>query len=203
MHATEIHKENLNNTDAKVIAYSDGQNLHLGTTKCNHCAEIKLIPIEKMKYSDCSCGTAWQIDYQKFRIYLKSKYSVTKAYYYFGHRLDQNNALYANLQDAGFVVKFKEHTDLMKSKKKGNIDMDILFDICNDSWNKKGAHKVLLVSNDGDYYKVVKELISQNKFEKILFPKNKLTSSLYKNNIADRYFQALDQKDIKRKIKHT
>ena len=80
--------------------------------------------------------------------------------------------------------------------------MDILYDICDGVWIKNGAHSVLLISNDGDYYKIVKELISQNKFKKVLFPKNKFASQLYKKNINDKYFSALDGAGIRRKIEH-
>ena len=55
--------ENSNN-----IAYIDGQNLHLGTTKRD--------PV-------------WQVDLPKFRIFLKEKYGVAKAYYYLGYVQDE------------------------------------------------------------------------------------------------------------------
>jgi hypothetical protein len=33
----------------------------------------------------------WQIDFAKFRIYLKEKYAITKAYYFLGYAKDENN----------------------------------------------------------------------------------------------------------------
>lgn len=42
-------------------------------------------------------------------------------------------------------------------------------------------NKIILVSGDGDYKKVVDYLISKERFEKILFPNRKFASSLYKN----------------------
>ena len=45
---------------------------------------------------------------------------------------------------------------------------------------KEEFNNVVLVSGDGDYYKMVKFLLEQNKLERILFP-NKKYSSLYRN----------------------
>ena len=45
--------------------------------------------------------------------------------------------------------------------------------------NKNSFDKIVLVSNDGDYIKMVKYLINKNLLEKIIFPNNK-PSSLYK-----------------------
>lgn len=44
---------------------------------------------------------------------------------------------------------------------------------------KEGFDKIVLVSGDGDYIKLVKYLIEKNLLKKILFPNNKY-SSLYK-----------------------
>lgn len=40
--------------------------------------------------------------------------------------------------------------------------------------------KMVLVSGDGDYKKVVNYLMGKGRFEKILFPNKKYASSLYK-----------------------
>ena len=59
--------------------------------------------------------------------------------------------------------------------------------------------KILLVSGDGDYKKMVDYLIKQNRFKKILFPNTKFASSLYKQ-IGWQYFDHLDKKYLKHKI---
>ncbi len=65
----------------KNIAYIDGQNLHLGTTKCSVCANEKGIAHSDMSFSDCDCGRAWKIDFYKFRTYLRDQYGIEEAYY--------------------------------------------------------------------------------------------------------------------------
>lgn len=121
----------------------------------------------------------WQIDHQRFRVYLKDKYKVKIAYYYFGYLNEDLQDLYSKLQESGFVVVFKEHNRISKSKKKGNVDTDMVFEMMKTLIEKK-FDKIVLVSGDGDYKKIVDYLIKKQKFAKILFPNKKFASSLYK-----------------------
>lgn len=138
-------------------AFIDGQNLHLGTKQ-----------------------DGWSVDLVKFRIYLKEKYHVNDAYYFLGYVNEENQDLYSRLQKAGFIVTFKEHGLGLLAKKKGNVDTDVVFEIMKNIIDNKDMNKVILVSGDGDYKKLVEYLINKNKFRKILFPNKKFASSLYK-----------------------
>jgi len=159
------------------IAFIDGQNLHLGI------AEDK-----------------WKIDHTRFRVYLRDKYKVTEAYYCIGYISEDQQGLYNNLQKAGFIVLFKEHNPFLKGKKKGNVDTDIVFEIMKNLIdNDAGFGKILLVSGDGDYKKVVDYLVKKERFLKILFPNKKFASSLYKS-LSNLYFDTLGKEDIKLKI---
>jgi len=89
-------------------AFVDGQNLYMGTR---------------------SEQEPWNIDLTKFRYYLSKKYNVEKAYYFLGYLNEENQDLYAKIQEAGFILVFKKHTDIMAGKKKGNVDTDIVFSI--------------------------------------------------------------------------
>lgn len=162
----------------KNIAFIDGQNLHLGTTS-----------VEK-----------WNIDYSRFRVYLKDKYHVQDAYYFLGFISEDQQKLYSNLQKAGFIVVFKEHKETFTGTKKGNVDTDIVFEIMKSLIDEK-FDKVVLVSGDGDYKKIVDYLIKKNKFAKILFPNKKFASSLYKE-MSNKYFVNLGRKDIRQKIRY-
>ena len=143
---------------ASNLAFIDWQNLHLGTIQDN-----------------------WKIDLKKFRIYLKDKYHIAEAYYFLGYISEEEQDLYNNLQKSGFIVLFKEHSPALKGTKKGNVDTDIVFEIMKNLIDNKDFDKVVLVSGDGDYKKVVDYLIRKNRFKKILFPNKKFASSLYKN----------------------
>jgi len=152
----------------KNLAYIDGQNLHLGTTQDN-----------------------WKINYAKLRIYLKEKYSVFEAYYFIGYVSEDQQDLYNNLQKAGFIVLFKEHNKELLAKKKGNVDTDIVFEVMKSLIENSDFDKIILVSGDGDYKKLVDYLIKKNKFKKILFPNKKFASSLYKK-LGSEYFDYLE-----------
>ena len=162
------------------VAFIDGQNLYMGTTKN-----------EKDK---------WNINLFKFRKFLLEKYNVKEAYYYLGYIIEKKEIekLYEELQKTGFIVKFKKHAEFMKSKKKGNVDSEIIFNIMQKLLNKEINGKIILISGDGDYKNLVDYLIDINKFEKIMFPNNN-ASSLYKE-LGNKYFIYLNRKDIKDRI---
>ena len=86
----------------------------------------------------------------------------------------------------------------MMSKKKGNVDSDIIFSVMKKMYQKEKFDKIILVAGDGDYKMLVDFLIEENKFKKILFPNKKFASSLYKK-ITRVYFDYL--LNIKEKIK--
>jgi uncharacterized LabA/DUF88 family protein len=59
--------------------------------------------------------------------------------------------------------------------------------------------KVVLVSGDGDYFKMVDYLIEKNRFEKLLAPNSTNMSSLYK--LFDRkYYTSLNDLGVRKKI---
>jgi uncharacterized LabA/DUF88 family protein len=157
------------------LAFIDGQNLHLGTKEEN-----------------------WTINLGKFRVYLKDKYSVAEAYYFLGYVNNNNEDLYNEIQKAGFIVIFKEHHSQLLAKKKGNVDTDIVFEIMKNVVDNNQFEKIILVSGDGDYKKIVDYLIKKDRFKKILFPNKKFASSLYKK-LGSEFFDYLS--NIKRHIK--
>lgn len=163
----------------KNYAFIDGQNLYFGTAKREGCP--------------------WQIDLHRFRKYLTKKLSVDKAFYFLGFLSDENTELYETIQSAGFILIFREHTSLMLGKKKGNVDSDVIFDVMKRLYYEEAFDKVVLISGDGDYKKMIDFLIIENRLEKIIFPDRKRASSLYKE-LGSNYFFGLDERDVKRKV---
>ncbi|MCK5461351.1 NYN domain-containing protein [Candidatus Gracilibacteria bacterium] len=163
----------------KNIAFIDGQNLYMGTL---------------------SSEIPWKIDFLRFRVYLREKYKVEKAYYYIGYMKEENQSLYEKLQEVGFVLVFRKHNAEMEGQKKGNVDSDIIFNVMKKLYKKENFDKIILVSGDGDYRMMVDFLIEENRFEKILFPCKKYASSLYKH-IGNEYFSNLDLTWVRKKIK--
>ena len=159
-------------------AFIDGQNLHLGTTNAD---------------------MPWKISLERFRKYLAAKYDVEKAFYYLGYVQEGEDIqrLYEHIQSAGFV--FRQHNAAMLGKKKGNVDSDIIFSVMKRLYTKEKFNKIVLVSGDGDYKMLVDFLITEERFEKILFPNSAYRSSLYKE-ISSTYYASLDEPDTKNKI---
>ena len=162
------------------LAFIDGQNLHLGTSG--------------------SDSSGWKVDHKKFRQYLKDKYQVSEAYYFLGFVSDSEQDLYTNLQKSGYILEFREHSSVLKGKKKGNVDCDIIFGIMK-KLIEEDFDKILLVSGDGDYIKVIEYLLKKEKLCKVLFPNKEFASSLYKR-LGGEFFDYLDKPDIKAKIEY-
>ena len=114
----------------KNIAYIDGQNLIYGTTH---------VP------------NPWNIDLKRFRIYLRDKYEVSEAYYFIGAYDARHQDLYNAIQKDGFILFFREHSELSSSNKKGNVDTDIVFMMMKSLLENEDFDKIILVSGDGDY----------------------------------------------------
>lgn len=159
-------------------AYIDGQNLYFGTTTADE---------------------PWEIDLRKFRVYLREKYRVERAYYFLGFVNDDHQNLYSYIQESGFILVFREHNSAMLGKKKGNVDCDIVFSIMKKLYKNLIEGGIVLVSGDGDYRQLVDFLIEENKFVKILFPNQKRASSLYKS-IDLKYRSDLNDVGVRNKI---
>lgn len=167
-----------NNKQENNFAFIDGQNLYMGTD---------------------SDKPSWHINLQRFRVYLRDKYKVSKAFYFLGCVIDGHDKLYDDIQDAGFILKFREHNSAMLGIKKGNVDSDIIFHIMRIMYQKEEFDRIVLISGDGDYKMLVDFLIEENKFKKILFPNKAFASSLYKK-LGSEYFDYLSNESIKKKI---
>lgn len=179
-----INQEGISNTimqisESKNFAFIDGQNLYMGTAKSEE--------------------NPWRIDLMRFRVYLEQKYQVEKAYYFLGYVQETRQELYEEIQNAGFVLMFREHNPAMLGKKKGNVDSDIIFQIMKKLYKRESFQKIILVSGDGDYKMLVDFLIEENKFGKILFPNKKYASSLYKK-LGSEYFDYLELPSVREKI---
>ena len=96
----------MSETPENNYAFIDGQNLHMGVSKRE--------------------TNPWKIDLARFRVYLERKYKVSKAFYFLGYLDETQQTLYENIQSAGFILVFREHSSLMLGKKKGNVDSDLI-----------------------------------------------------------------------------
>jgi uncharacterized LabA/DUF88 family protein len=140
-------------------AFIDSQNLNLGILKLG-----------------------WKLDYKKFRVYLREKYNVQKAYIFIGF-VALNQKLYDHLQESGFILKFKPTIPDGDGKIKGNVDADIVLSAMIEWADYDGA---VIVTSDGDFYSLVAHLYDNGKLEVVLSPDKKECSSLLKQTAKEK-----------------
>ena len=143
------------NTNKRNYAFIDSQNLNLGVQRAG-----------------------WKMDWKKFRLFLKEKYNVEKAFMFIGY-LPENEDLYTQMHDAGYLVALKPTLEMFvdptkevdpekeKMPTKGNVDAELVMYVMKEMPNYS---KAIIVSGDGDFYSLVEYLKDQNKLLHIMVP---------------------------------
>lgn len=141
----------------KNFAYIDGANLHKGS------AEL-----------------GWKLDYKRFRVWLKEKYNIERAYIFLG-LVPRHKDIYTFLQEAGFMLIFKETTCDENGKVKGNCDADLVLQVVCDAYENvfEGA---VIISSDGDYAGLIKFLQRKKKLKAVLSPSQKCSILIKRTN---------------------
>lgn len=125
----------------------------------------------------------WRLDFKKFRVYLKDKYKVSKAYYFIGF-VETNSVLYASLQEAGYVLIFKPTLRDKAGKLKGNCDAELVLQAMIDY---KAYDKAVIVTGDGDFTCLINYLREKEKLETVLVPNKHKYSSLIRKAAQGQY----------------
>lgn len=139
------------------FAFIDSQNLNLGLR-----------------------AIGWKIDYRKFRLYLKNKFKVSKAYMFIG-LVPNNQKLYTELQAAGFILVFKPTVRYFENGKqtvKGNVDAELVLHAAAIEFNN--YKQAIIVTGDGDFACLIEFLTEKEKLLKILAPNAKYSKLLSK-----------------------
>lgn len=140
----------------KTYAFIDSQNLNLGVK-----------------------SLGWSLDFRKFRIFLKDKYKVDKAFLFIG-KVKGRKKLYSFLKKSGYILIFKP-TLIFKNKGnlkvKGNVDAELILQTMIEWPNYDQA---IIVSGDGDFYCLIDYLKNKNKLSKLIVPNNFYSSLLRK-----------------------
>ena len=158
----------------RVIAYAfiDSQNLNLG---------IKSL--------------GWNLDFKKFRVYLREKYHVTTAYLFIGY-ISTNQDLYSSLQKDGYVLIFKPTLPDKNGQIKGNVDADLVLQAMIDY---KKYNQAIIVSSDGDFYSLAKYLYERKKLLYVMSPYVKTCSILLKKSAREKI---VFMNNLKKKLKY-
>ncbi|MBI5872734.1 MAG: NYN domain-containing protein [Candidatus Omnitrophica bacterium] len=116
----------------------------------------------------------WQLDFKRFRVYLKDKYAVSKAFIFIGY-VPTNESLYTSLQSYGYILIFKSTLNAPGGKIKGNIDAELVLHAMIEYPN---YDKAVIVTGDGDFHCLIEYLKKQGKIERLIVPNRHEFSSL-------------------------
>ncbi len=141
------------------FAFIDAQNLNLGVK-----------------------SLGWNLDFKKFRVYLKEKYGVSTAYLFIGY-IQQHQDLYTSLQKARYVLIFKPVFPDKDGRVKGNVDADLVLQAMIDYPHYAQA---VIVTSDGDFYSLVKYLYEKGKLNVVLSPYVKTCSVLLRKSAKEK-----------------
>lgn len=144
-----------NRTMQKVFAFIDSQNLNLGVR-----------------------SQGWTLDFKRFRVYLKDKFQVNKAFLFIGY-IPENKDLYKYLKESGYQIIFKPvlKSRQPKVKTKGNVDAEL---VLHTMIQLPKFSKAIIVSGDGDFYCLIEYLYRKQKLKKLIVPNRKYSSLLRK-----------------------
>ncbi len=153
------------------------------------------IDSQNLNLSILSLG--WKLDFARFRVYLREKYGVEKAFLFIGY-MEENIDLYKSLQDYGFICIFKPTLKYKDGTTKGNVDAELVLHTMIEYPN---FDKAVIVSGDGDFYCLVKYLLEQNKLKAVLVPNFFSFSALLKFKIFKPYLRFMNE--LNKKLSYT
>lgn len=115
----------------------------------------------------------WKLDFRRFRVYLKDRYKVSKAFLFIGY-IEENHKLYNFLKKTGYKLIFKPVLQ-QGGEIKGNVDAELVLHSMIEFPN---YNKAVIVSGDGDFHCLVEYLLKKSKLLKVVIPNKYKYSAL-------------------------
>lgn len=103
----------------------------------------------------------WLIDQKKLLQYLKNKFVVSKAFFYYGKdsKSIKQQKFLKRLEEFGYILRVKE-IKRYGTKSKANCDVDLTMDVL---LKIKEYQRAIMLTGDGDFAPLLLYLISKNK----------------------------------------
>lgn len=120
----------------------------------------------------------FNIDYKKFRGWLRQKYNANNIYLFIG-LVPNRVKFYEYLQSCSYILVFKQ-TVSVGEKIKGNCDAELVLKTVSDFYIKS-FDKCILVTGDGDFGCLVEFLKENNSIDRVLSPDVNKCSFLLRN----------------------
>lgn len=138
----------------------------------------------------------FEIDYKKFRGWLRQKYNANNIYLFIG-LVPERVKFYEHLQSCGYILVFKQ-TVSVGEKIKGNCDAELVLKTISDFYTKSFT-SCILITGDGDFGCLVEFLKDNNVMNIIIAPdKNKCSILLRNKNVEITFLNDLYHKFSKR-----
>ncbi len=123
----------------------------------------------------------FDIDYKKFRGWIRQKYNPEKVYLFIG-LVPERTKFYEHLQECGFILIFKQTVSVGGSVK-GNCDAELVLKTVSDFYTET-FNSCILITGDGDFGCLVEFLQGNKSIHCIIAPdKNKCSILLRNKNI--------------------
>lgn len=126
----------------------------------------------------------WTLDFQHFRVYLKERYDVSKAYLFMGY-IRKNKGLYNYLKKQGYEIIFKPTIQNEKGGIKGNCDAELVLHCMIEYLNFDQA---IIISGDGDFHCLIEYLEQKRKLLKVGIPNKQKYSALLRRFSSHLFF---------------
>jgi uncharacterized LabA/DUF88 family protein len=120
----------------------------------------------------------FEINYKKFRGWLRQKYNPNRVYLFIG-LVPERTKFYEYLQSCGYILIFKQ-TVSIGEKIKGNCDAELVLKTTSDFYEKEFDLSIL-ISGDGDFGCLVEFLRDRQSIPEIIAPDKNKCSILIKN----------------------
>lgn len=138
----------------------------------------------------------WILDFAYFRVYLRDKFFVNKAFLFIGY-VEGNKKLYNFLTCVGYVCIFKPTLGYKDGSTKGNCDAELVLQTMIEYSN---FNKAVIVTGDGDFHCLVRYFYEKKKLKALLIPNRYKYSALLKFRIFRPYLRFMN--DLKDKLEY-
>jgi uncharacterized LabA/DUF88 family protein len=154
-------------TNENNYAFIDAQNLHLGVSKNVINKHGKML------------FEGWELDMQRFFVFLTNKYKVKKAILFMGY-IPAYKEMYEYFKKIGYDIIFKPTVLDNNGKAKGNCDAELVLHAAAIEY--QNYDKAIIVTGDGDFTCLINYLHENQKLQRLLAPNVFTCSSLIKTN---------------------
>ena len=166
-----MKKDNTN--QQRIYAFIDAQNLYSGVNKSfSYWAGRG----KRKNYE------GWKLDMKTFYSYLSKRFGVTKAILFMGND-PKYKSMRNDFRSFGYDIILKPYIADNHGKTKGNCDAELVLHACKIEY--PNYDKAIVVSGDGDFYCLIKDMIEENKLHRLLIPNEHRYSQLYKPYIVE------------------